>query len=167
MEMDDDQDKLDSYEGSETWASIFGFEHPSHEAIALDMMDGRSKAAISRKLSVSYGTILRVTATDQFIESLHRLQAAVREHRVDRTERLELLSSTALDRLADIIHNSSDQDLLVKTAFGVLDRSGHGPQHKVQASHTIRINKEDAECIAAALQEFNSLPTKALIGQVD
>lgn len=111
-----------------------------HKEILRRLVVGQDIKIIEQELSVSAATINRLKKHDPlFMSELSALQQAANSSIVDSMERLsvmEMLENAAYDAVdfcQNVINGKIDDtppDLRLKSAFDVLDRTGHKPTEK-------------------------------------
>ncbi len=66
--------------------------------------------------------------------------------------RLQLLANEALDKITDLMRDSTDEHVVQRSAFSILDRAGYGKIEK-QISIQAQISDKAAEVLASAAVE--------------
>jgi len=141
-----------------TWASSYGFELPRDELIAIKLLQGESRLSAAKLLDLAPPTVYTVVQTEQFINAFHKMQAELREDALSQKDRIAQLASQGLDRIANILYNSEDADLVGKMSLAMVDRAGHAIRQHMQVDKTvIHIDAEQGECIETAFRELREV----------
>lgn len=148
--------KVQSGIGTEvgSWASVYGFTLPRDEQVALLLLQGYSRLAVAKELEISAPTVYRLVQTQTFKTSFHKMQEEIRESSINQQTRLELLCTTAIDNIADVLFNSEDPDLKVKTSLAVLDRGGHSIKQQAVVTQKFEIDEVAAALISKSMHEL-------------
>ncbi len=141
--------------------SVFGFTSPEDEIIASKLCTGMSMRAISRALGMDYRTVYDKCNSPEFLRAFEVYRLEVLTSSAQIKARIEMLASLSLDRVTSILMNSADEDLVQKTAFGVLDRVGHSVKQQHTVTHKVEISDKNARIIEAAFKEVKGDDTQS------
>lgn len=145
-----------------SWASVYGFELPRDEQIALLLMQGKSRARIAKELEIGPPTVYRLVQTPKFIASFRQMQEEMRESTATQQARIELLCSVSLDNIANTLFNSTDEELKIKTSLAVLDRGGHSVKQQAVITQKFEIDEASAALISKSMDELREAKTEII-----
>ena len=113
---------------------------PKHRRIIRDLVTGRDPKDIAEDLNISPATILKLQREDPLFKSeIRNLEVSVEkrlaesEERISVMEKLERIAHDAASFCGNVVNGKEQEvplELRVKTAWDVLDRTGHKPTEK-------------------------------------
>lgn len=124
------------------------FLWPHHRSMARLVVAGARPGELADSTGMSPGQISRILQSPLFQAELSRLEGRADELAVDVHSDLKKMSEVAVEVLAEnLASDEISRELKTRTAFDVLDRSGHGkkaePQRHLHAH--LHAHKEVAE----------------------
>jgi len=130
-----------------------------HKEITRLIFLGMKNVDIAEKLNITPATVTNVRQSAIVQKELSLMQGAANNDTIDVARRIKELMTPAVDVLEDILSNTNKDasfPLKAKVAFGVLDRNGMSPVHKV-ANISGKLTKDDMEEIKAKARQFGPI----------
>lgn len=131
----------------------YGFRMPVDELFAEKLCTGFSVAAAARECGLKLHTAYAKKNDPTFLVALRLYQDDVLAGSAEIKSRLEMSAGLAMDKLMSILTTSVNEELVVRTGFGLLDRSGHGPKQEIAVHRTIHLEHDDAQALETAFKE--------------
>ncbi len=131
------------------------------DEIARRVLERHSPERIAFDLAISRNTLSRILRDPEFkpaFEAIYErvyapIDAAIRDEKMQVTERLQFGSQRALTTLFELLELSKSDEVRRKTADSILEKAGFGSvQRRVTAGvETVRLERDTAELLAALL----------------
>jgi predicted transcriptional regulator len=130
-----------------------------HKEIIRLIFLGMKNVDIAESLGITAQTVSNTRNSSLAQRELALMQASANHGVVDISKRLKELQAPAIEALARILDPESvgvSPSVTSKAAFGILDRCGHSPVHKI-ASVSGKFTQEDMDEIKRKAREFGPI----------
>lgn len=103
---------------------------PQREVVRLKL-EGRTQVEIAREMGIHRRNVAQICASESVKQAIVRHQERVFE---EAAAHMKAKVPEIVQRLVKIALESPDEQLAVKTSFGILDRVGMGPMSKTEVT---------------------------------